>query len=219
MTSGAPIRSRPVTPIILPHAACRQAAPAWTSVGAQRAWASVIRANDDRHWNPFYGESGQNRCTLFSLPVPLSFQARSESVASRLRNALLIIVFVLLLIWTIWPIVSVSVAGSIASANGCQLDEGSVHPCVVRGADMGETLYTMGMMGWFMLVTVPTGGLGLLRAGGDRADHLGRFQGQAGAGSGSRPEPGPESIRHRTLPRQMARCRRAEAPLCLRCCI
>ena len=86
-------------------------------------------------------------------------------MASRVRNALLIIVFILLLIWTVWPIVFVSVAGSIASANGCQLDEGSVHPCVVRGADMGETLYAMGVMGWFMLVTVPTGGLGLLLLG------------------------------------------------------
>jgi TRAP-type C4-dicarboxylate transport system permease small subunit len=86
-------------------------------------------------------------------------------VASRLRNALLIIVFVLLLIWTTWPIISVALAGSIASANGCQLDEGSIHPCVVRGADMGETLYAMGVMGWFALVTVPTGGLGLLLLG------------------------------------------------------
>jgi hypothetical protein len=55
------------------------------------------------------------------------------------------------------PVLSVAIAGGIASANGCQLDEGSVHPCVVNGVDMGETLYSMGVMGWFMLVTLPLG--------------------------------------------------------------
>jgi hypothetical protein len=58
------------------------------------------------------------------------------------------------------PLFSVAVAGEIASANNCQLDEGSVHPCIVNGRDMGQTLYTMGVMGWFMLVTIPVG-LGL----------------------------------------------------------
>ncbi len=55
------------------------------------------------------------------------------------------------------PLISVAIAGGIASANGCQLDEGSVHPCVVNGKDMGETLYTMGVMGWLMLATIPIG--------------------------------------------------------------
>ena len=58
------------------------------------------------------------------------------------------------------PLLSVAIAGEIANANNCPLDEGSVHPCIVNGRDMGETLYTMGMMGWFMLVTIPVG-LGL----------------------------------------------------------
>ena len=57
--------------------------------------------------------------------------------------------------------VLVAVAGMIASANGCQLDEGSAHPCIVNGQDMGEQLYGMGVMGWFMLVTFPTGLLAL----------------------------------------------------------
>ena len=30
-------------------------------------------------------------------------------------------------------------------------------PCIVNGNDMGEQLYSMGVMGWFMLVTIPTG--------------------------------------------------------------
>ncbi len=78
-------------------------------------------------------------------------------MSSRMRNVLLILVLLLILAWTIWPAVLVAVAGNIASANGCQLDEGSVHPCIVNGRDMGEQLYGMGVMGWFMLVTIPTG--------------------------------------------------------------
>lgn len=79
----------------------------------------------------------------------------------RIRNILLIGIVLLILAWTIWPAVLVAVAGSIASANGCQVDEGSVHPCIVNGRDMGEQLYGMGVMGWFMLITIPTGLLAL----------------------------------------------------------
>jgi hypothetical protein len=84
---------------------------------------------------------------------------------SGIRNILLILVLLLILAWTVWPIVLVSVAGAIASANGCELNEGSVHPCVVNGRDMGEQLYGMGVMGWFMLVTIPTGLLALAAYG------------------------------------------------------
>jgi hypothetical protein len=57
-----------------------------------------------------------------------------------------------------WPMILVIIAGTIATVNGCRLDEGSVNPCVVFGRDMGETLYAMGVMGWFMIVTIPLGG-------------------------------------------------------------
>jgi len=83
-------------------------------------------------------------------------------VSRRIRNTLLVSVFLLILVWTVWPMVLAGVAGSIATANGCQLDEGSVHPCIVNGRDMGEQLYGMGVAGWFMLVTVPTGLLALM---------------------------------------------------------
>jgi hypothetical protein len=82
-------------------------------------------------------------------------------MSSRIRNVLLILGLLLILAWTIWPAALVALAGSIASANGCQLDEGSVHPCIVNGGDMGQQLYGMGVMGWFMLVTIPTGLLAL----------------------------------------------------------
>lgn len=45
----------------------------------------------------------------------------------------------------------------LASALGCALDKGSVHPCPALGMDLGGALYTLGMMGWIMLITVPSG--------------------------------------------------------------
>jgi hypothetical protein len=47
--------------------------------------------------------------------------------------------------------------GLIANANGCRVDEGSVHSCVINGKDYGQLLYTLGVMGWLMLVTLPAG--------------------------------------------------------------
>ncbi len=71
--------------------------------------------------------------------------------------AIHIVVVLVILGLAFAPLASVAVAGGIANANGCQLDEGSAHPCVVNGQDLGETLYTLGVMGWLMLVTVPLG--------------------------------------------------------------
>jgi hypothetical protein len=45
----------------------------------------------------------------------------------------------------------------IANAYGCKVDEGSVHPCIINGHDYGALLYDLGVMGWFMLVTLPGG--------------------------------------------------------------
>ena len=55
------------------------------------------------------------------------------------------------------PVISVIIAGAVADANGCTLHEGFTNPCVINGRDWGETLYAMGVMGWFMLVTIPFG--------------------------------------------------------------
>ncbi len=72
------------------------------------------------------------------------------------------ILFVIIVLIAIAPVLSVMTAGLIANLNGCALDEGSVHPCFIFGADFGGTLYFMGVMGWFGLVTLPLGGLALL---------------------------------------------------------
>src|SRR5438067_6230163 len=55
------------------------------------------------------------------------------------------------------PIGSVMVCTVIANANGCKVDEGSADPCIINGHDYGELLYDLGVMGWFMLVTIPGG--------------------------------------------------------------
>ena len=62
-----------------------------------------------------------------------------------------------IVLFTLWPVASIFATAMIAEANGCRVDEGSVHPCMVMGSDWGETLYTMGVLGWLMLVTVPFG--------------------------------------------------------------
>jgi hypothetical protein len=68
------------------------------------------------------------------------------------------VMLLLILVVTLSPVIGVAVAGSIATANGCTLNEGQAHPCIVNGVDWGETLYALGVMGWFMLVTIPVGG-------------------------------------------------------------
>jgi hypothetical protein len=55
------------------------------------------------------------------------------------------------------PVGSVAVCGLIANTHGCKVDEGSVHPCIIGGHDYGQLLYTLGVLGWLMLVTLPGG--------------------------------------------------------------
>lgn len=68
----------------------------------------------------------------------------------------------LILLVALAPVIAVATAGWIAESHGCVLHEGFANPCIVNGSDMGETLYAMGVMGWFMLATIPLGGLALI---------------------------------------------------------
>ena len=61
-----------------------------------------------------------------------------------------------------WPVASVVAAGLIASWNGCTLHEGFTNPCIVNGTDIGGTLYSMGVMGWFMIATIPLAAIGFV---------------------------------------------------------
>ncbi|WP_458096023.1 hypothetical protein [Roseomonas sp. WA12] len=54
------------------------------------------------------------------------------------------------------PFLSVLFTSAVAGALDCRVDESSIHPCPGPfGTDLGELLYTTGIMGWFMLVTWP----------------------------------------------------------------
>jgi hypothetical protein len=72
------------------------------------------------------------------------------------------IVLALILLVALAPIGSVMACGWIANAHGCKVDEGSVHPCIINGKDYGHMLYTLGVMGWLMLVTLPGGALAVM---------------------------------------------------------
>lgn len=66
------------------------------------------------------------------------------------RTVLCVVLLVLLA-----PVASPLLAVAIASARGCRLNEGSVNSCVILGVDWGEALYTMFVLGWLALATLP----------------------------------------------------------------
>ena len=67
------------------------------------------------------------------------------------------IVLALIALLALTPVGSVIASSVIANTHGCTLDEGSVHPCIINGKDYGELLYTLAVLGWLMLVTIPAG--------------------------------------------------------------
>lgn len=69
----------------------------------------------------------------------------------------LILALLAILLLTAVPLISAVLASVIASANGCALNEGATSSCIIAGADRGPMLYTMFVMGWMMLFTLPVG--------------------------------------------------------------
>jgi hypothetical protein len=65
------------------------------------------------------------------------------------------VVMALALFICLLPLLSMAVAQFIAEVNGCKLDLASAHPCMVGSSDMGHTLLTLGMMGYFLFATLP----------------------------------------------------------------
>jgi len=63
-----------------------------------------------------------------------------------------------ILLFALAPVLSVLAAGFIAETNGCNLNEASIHPCLVGGQDAGGLLYTLFVLGWFAIATLPLGG-------------------------------------------------------------
>ena len=87
------------------------------------------------------------------------FEVIPPSLPRRKRFPWLIywIVLALIILVALAPVGSVVACGWIANAHGCKVDEGSVHPCIINGKDYGHMLYTLGVLGWLMLVTLPGG--------------------------------------------------------------
>ncbi|NCU20845.1 hypothetical protein [Phaeovulum veldkampii] len=76
------------------------------------------------------------------------------------RHAYLALLVLLLI--GLGPIISLLIAGTIAEVNGCALDEGGRHPCLVLGVDLGEMLYLMAASFWFSFLTLPLAALATL---------------------------------------------------------
>jgi hypothetical protein len=74
-----------------------------------------------------------------------------------LDRRLIWIAYSALLLFTIAPILSTFLADLIAAIFGATLNEGSVHPCLVGGYDLGPLLSSMSEYGWLMLITLPVG--------------------------------------------------------------
>jgi hypothetical protein len=72
------------------------------------------------------------------------------------------IVLAIIVLVALAPLGSVVACGWIANAHGCKVDEGSVHPCMINGKDYGQLLYTLGVLGWLMLLTLPVGALAVM---------------------------------------------------------
>lgn len=60
------------------------------------------------------------------------------------------------------PLIPTFVASMIAGICGCDLDEGSVHPCIVFGNDIGKFLYGISLIGFLGMATFPTGIIALI---------------------------------------------------------
>src|SRR4030095_1190918 len=88
-------------------------------------------------------------------PPPLPGQRRFPWILECIALVLIVLV-------AFAPVGSVIACGLIANAHGCRVDEGSAHPCVINGKDYGQLLYSLGVMGWLMLVTIPGGAVAFI---------------------------------------------------------
>jgi len=73
-----------------------------------------------------------------------------------------ITIYAVLSAYTLAPVLSVLIAMGVAKITGAALDEGNTHPCLVLGVDIGGLLYSMFVVGWIGLITLPTGGGAIL---------------------------------------------------------
>lgn len=96
----------------------------------------------------FRSDAGECRSVRRAAGVPLRTMVRAYTVA-----------LLTILGFALFPVLSVLIVSLVAGAAGCSVNEGSVTPCVIAGVDMGGLLYTMGVLGWLMVATIPVGAM------------------------------------------------------------
>jgi len=74
----------------------------------------------------------------------------------------LLIGYLVIVVFAGWPVACVLVASTIASWNGCSIQEGYQNRCIVGGRNIGGLLYQIGVLGWYMLATLPSGALAFI---------------------------------------------------------
>ena len=57
------------------------------------------------------------------------------------------------------PLASVMLSSAIAKWLGCTVSGAGPQPCMCYGVDIGGALYTMGGLGYLMMLTLPAAGL------------------------------------------------------------
>ena len=85
-----------------------------------------------------------------TAPAPAPVPARKNFPAWIYITSFLVIVVIAML-----PLLITIVAIAVANAYGCQVDESSVHPCIIGGIDHGADLQAASMMFWFFFMSVP----------------------------------------------------------------
>ena len=70
-----------------------------------------------------------------------------------------IVILGIITLYIISPAIPGFIAPVIADIFGCELSEAGSVPCFVCGRDIGESLWTMGLVGWgwLILITLITG--------------------------------------------------------------
>ncbi len=66
------------------------------------------------------------------------------------------------LIFAAAPLIAALVASEIAEQADCSLHEGFARACLIGGVDAGPALTAAFVSGWFMLATIPIGGMAAL---------------------------------------------------------
>lgn len=68
----------------------------------------------------------------------------------------------IILLVTLSPIIGLLIVAFFAWVGDCEVNEAFVQPCVILGLEIGGFFAGLGVMGWFMLITLPLGAMALI---------------------------------------------------------